>query len=168
MSGQHFFKDKQVLTLTFDHVTWKSVGVIYCLWTSTILSIMRNFPAKGSREIDRATFLQRPAIWSWPLTMWPEGSSTPYGHPPYQVWQLSRKGWVDNFCTKTNSLTLTFDQVTWKWVEVIYSLEAFTVPSFAAFKKRAQNTLSWHRLVYRPTNWQVQNYMSNTWVTQVT
>ena len=54
-----------------------------------------NFQAKGSRDIEWTKFFPRPMIWPWSLTMWPQnqlGSSTPLGHPMYQVWQLSSKG----------------------------------------------------------------------------
>ena len=43
---------------------------------------------------------------------------------------------------KINSLPLTFD-MTWNSIENIYSLEAFTVPSWATFQQRSQEILSW-------------------------
>ena len=51
--------------------------------------------SKGSLHIERTSFVPRPAVWPWPLTIWPEnqwGSSTPRWHPRFQVWQLSGKG----------------------------------------------------------------------------
>ena len=83
------------MTLFFVHVTWKSIGVLYYLGTS-IMQSSATFKLRGQKILSRQHFFQRQAVWSWPLTIWPEN---PWGHLPYQVWQLSSKGvksyWVD-------------------------------------------------------------------------
>ena len=70
------FSNTNNLTLSFDNVTWKLVGVISSLGVHC--NKFGIFQVKGS--INCADIFQSPAVW--PLTMWPEnieGISISYG-----------------------------------------------------------------------------------------
>ena len=49
------------LTLTFDHVTWNQMGK-YPLNRGIHCSMFGDFKAKGWKDIDRTTFVYRPAV----------------------------------------------------------------------------------------------------------
>ena len=78
------------LTLTFDLLTWKSIGIIYSPRTIYLpslklvgQSVLELSVAQG--EVDWHD------LWPWPLTYWPEnqqGSSTHQGLSTYQVWRF--------------------------------------------------------------------------------
>ena len=73
-------------------LTWKSTGNIWSLKATTIVTNFWNFQAKGSSDFEW-TFVQRPAVWPWPLTMWSEICSYICKRQPLcQNWQLLSKG----------------------------------------------------------------------------
>ena len=53
------------LILTFDHVTWISLGNIYSLGVSNIPNLV---PIKKFKILSRQHFFQRTALWHWLLT----------------------------------------------------------------------------------------------------
>ena len=55
-------------------------------------------------------------------------------------------------CAEKSGLTLTFEHVTWKSIEIIYLLRATPAPSLVLIKWRGQKILSRQHLVYRPTD----------------
>ena len=60
---------KSGLTLTFEHVTWKSIGIIYLLRATSAPSLIL-FKWRGQKILSRHhTGLER-VIWPWPLNMW--------------------------------------------------------------------------------------------------
>lgn len=134
------------VTLTFDHVTWKSFRNRHSLY----MNQGRQLPAKESRDIANK-FSQRLAVLPWPLTTWPQnhkGSSTSL----YQVWQFSSEGvkryWEDISFTKTSSLTLNFFHGTWKSIGAIKTRRATTVPSLATSSKGVKKCLDVHCLLF--------------------
>ena len=93
---------KSGLTLTFEHVTWKSIGVNYLLGSTTAPSLVLN-KWRGQKILSGQHSGMRRVVWPWPLNMWPEnqkGSSTHWGQPLHQVWYWSSEGvkryWADN------------------------------------------------------------------------
>ena len=106
---------KSDLTLTFEHVTWKSIGIIYSL-----------------------------------------------GAPLHQVWYWSservKRYWADNTMgweewAEKSGLTLTFEDVTWKSIGIIYLLGATPAPSLVLIKWRGQKILSWQHSQLRRGVW---------------
>ena len=92
---------KSGLTLTFKHVTWKSIGIIYSLRATPAPSMVL-ITWKSQKILSGQHSGLRRVVWPWPLNMWPEnqGSSTHWGQPLYQVWYWSSEGvkryWADN------------------------------------------------------------------------
>ena len=97
------------------------------------------------------------------LSRWPENhkwTTAFHEQLKYLVWKISSKGvkifWVGVICINTCSLTLTFDHVTWKSIEIIYSLGTTTILSLATFEQSGQKILGEQKLlglVYRPFAW---------------
>ena len=94
------------------------------------------------------------------LSRWPENhkwTTAFHEELKYLVWKISSKGvkifWVGVICINTCSLTLTFDHVTWKSIEIIYSLGTTTILSLATFEQSGQKILGEHGLVYRLPAW---------------
>ena len=58
------------LTLTFNHMAWKSIGVITSLGVISVLNMSNYKQKKRSLDIEWSIFIRRPAIW--PLTTWHE------------------------------------------------------------------------------------------------
>ena len=83
----------------------------------------------------RLSSFQGPAIWPWPLTMWPEI------HRNVSSPEASTVPSLATF-TKTTYLTLTFDHVAWKLIGNICFLKSFIVTSLATFAQRCQEILS--------------------------
>ena len=52
--------------------------------------------------------------------------------------QRFKRYWANTICTKTSSLTLTLDHVTWTWIMVIYLLEASSAPGLGTFQQRGK------------------------------
>ena len=75
------------LTLTFDLLTWKSIGIIYLSLTIYLLSL--KLVGQSIVELSVAQGIEdQHDLWPWPLTYWPEyqqGSSTHQGLSTYQV-----------------------------------------------------------------------------------
>ena len=88
---------KSSLTLTFEHVTWKSIEIIYSLRATPARSMVL-IKWRGQKILtEQHTGLRRVA-WPWPLIMWPEnqyGSSTHWKQPLHQVWYWSSEGSKD-------------------------------------------------------------------------
>ena len=61
---------KSGLTLTFKHVTWKSIGIIYSLRATPEQSLV--LIKWGSQKILNGQHSwPRRVVWPWPLNMWP-------------------------------------------------------------------------------------------------
>ena len=124
------------LTLTFIHVHWTSIVVIYSLKVSTVPSLATlpsdlNIYSKEASSVQRSeTFQQR-------------GKKILRG----QYFFVDKKSDLD-LCI-----------VTLKSTRFIYSLRASSVPRLATFKQRGQKIFSKHRFVYWSTNLHVQNNM---------
>ena len=141
------------LTLTFEQVTWKFIGIIYLLGPTTA-------PSEGVKRYwaDKHSWPRR-VVWLWPMNMWPEnqsGSSTHWGQPLYQVGIDQVKGSKDIKLTtqwvEKSGLTLTFKYLTWKSIGIIYLLWATPSLSLVLIKWTGQKILSGKHLVYRPTD----------------
>ena len=62
---------KSGLTLTFEHVTWKSIGIIYSLRATPAPSLVL-IKSRGQKILSgQHTGLKR-VVWPWPLIMWSE------------------------------------------------------------------------------------------------
>ena len=78
-SDNIFFKDQQ-----FDLHLWpRDLNIImgHLLSRGIQCTKFGNFPVKGSTDIEHISFIPRPSVWPWPLTMCPKiqyGSSTLY------------------------------------------------------------------------------------------
>ena len=92
---------KSGLTLTFDYMTWKSIGIMY-LWGETPAPSLVLIKWKGLKILSgqRSGLKRVPVVW--PLNMCPEnhfGSSTHKEQPLHQVWYWSSEGvkryWAD-------------------------------------------------------------------------
>ena len=112
---------------------------------------LRNFQQAYFKNI----IFQRPVVWPWLLSMWPENqkkSSSPYGHPMYQVWQLSSKGVkdIEQRASEQRPAVWLWPLI-WKSLANTYqcSLGASTVPSLVTFKQRAQKILTRHCSICR-------------------
>ena len=62
---------KSSLTLTFEHVTWKSIGIIYSLRATPVPSMVL-IKWRGKKIFTRQHSGLRRVVWPWPLNMWPE------------------------------------------------------------------------------------------------
>ena len=97
------------LTLTFDLLTWKSIGIIYSPRTIYLpslkllgQSLLELSVAQG--EVNwhdlwpwNSQIVKKIVINLWPLTYWPEyhkGSSTHQGLSTYQVWSFWGKAFL--------------------------------------------------------------------------
>ena len=78
------------LTLTFDLLTWKSIGIIYSPRTIYLPSL--KLLGQSVLELSVAQGeVNWHDLWPWPLTYWPEnqlGSSTHQELSTYQVWSF--------------------------------------------------------------------------------
>ena len=63
--------EKSGLTITFEHVTWKSIGIIYSLRATPALSLVLT-KWRGQKILSRQHSGLRRVVWPWPLNMWPE------------------------------------------------------------------------------------------------
>ena len=62
---------KSGLTLTFEHVTWKSIGIIYLLVATPAPSLVL-IKWRGQKILSGQHSGLRRVVWPWPLNMWPE------------------------------------------------------------------------------------------------
>ena len=62
--------EKSYLTLTFKHVTWKSIRIIYSL-RATLYQVWY-WSSQGVKRYWADNTLGSKVIWTWPLNMWPE------------------------------------------------------------------------------------------------
>ena len=62
---------KSGLTLTFEHVTWKSIGIIYLMGTTPAPSLVL-IKWRGQKILSGQHSGLRRVVWPWPLNMWPE------------------------------------------------------------------------------------------------
>ena len=72
---------KSGLTLTFEHVTWKSIGIIYSLRATPAPSLVL-IKWRDQKILSGQHSGLRRMVWPWPLNMWPEnqyGSFTHWG-----------------------------------------------------------------------------------------
>ena len=63
--------EKSGLTLTFEHVTSKSIGIIYSLRATPARSMLL-IKRRGQRKLTGQHSGLRRVIWPWPLNMWPQ------------------------------------------------------------------------------------------------
>ena len=63
----HFFSKISSSTLTCD----LNINNRNLLSIDTHCTKFIHIPAKGSRDNEKKTFFQRPAVWPWPLNIWP-------------------------------------------------------------------------------------------------
>ena len=94
--------EKGGVTLTFEHVTWKSIGIIYSLKAIPAPNLVL-IKWRGQKIWSGQHSGLRRVVWPWLLNMWPEnqkGSSTFWVQPLHQVWYWSSEGvkryWADN------------------------------------------------------------------------
>ena len=122
------------LTLTFDLLTWLSIGIIYS-WRTIYLpslklvgqSVVELSVAQGLRDWHD--------LWPWPLTYWPiyRDHLLIKDYLPTEFEAFGAKHcWVIR-CTRferlTWPLTLTFDLLTWLSIGIIYSSRTMYLPS---------------------------------------
>ena len=62
---------KSGLTLTFEHVTWKSIGIIYSLRATPAPSLIL-IKWRGQKILSGQHSGLRRVVWPWPLNIWPE------------------------------------------------------------------------------------------------
>ena len=97
------------MTLTFDHLTWKSIGIIYSL-RGNYCSQSSNYQTNMYKEIEQKT------LWTLnmksTLSFWWNECEILWRHPLYQVKYLSSKGrinyWVDNILDEDTKFGLEF------------------------------------------------------------
>ena len=65
--GEQVFKDQVSVTLTFDVLTPKAIGIIYSVSTIILWIFMK--PGQTVLQLFNRTDFQR---WPWPLTYWPQ------------------------------------------------------------------------------------------------
>ena len=133
--------------MTFDHLTWKSIGIIYSL-RGNYCSQSSNYQTNMYKEIEQKTL--------WTLTMkstlsfWWNECEILWRHPLYQVKYLSSKGrinyWVDNILDEDIKFGLEFDHMTWKLVRNIYFLWVTFVPKLVTINPMGHKILSWQHL----------------------
>ena len=127
------------LTLTFDLLTWISIGIIYSSRTIYLPSLkpLGQSVLELSIAQDEADWHD---LWPWPLTYWPEyqeGSSTHQGLSTYQVWSFWGKAFLSYQLHKMKRLlTLTFDLLTWISIGIIYSSRTIYLPSLKLLGQR--------------------------------
>ena len=63
--------EKSGLTLTFEHVTWKSIEIIYSLRATPAPSLVL-IKWRGQKILSGQHRRLRRVVWPWPLNMWPE------------------------------------------------------------------------------------------------
>ena len=63
--------EKSGLTLTFEHVTWKSIGIIYSLRATPAPSLVL-IKWRGQKILSGQHSGLRRVVWPWSLNMWPE------------------------------------------------------------------------------------------------
>ena len=94
--------EKSGLTLIFEYVTWKSIGIIYSLRATPAPNLVL-IKWRGQKILSGQHSGLRRVVCPWPLKIWPEnqlGLFTHWGQPLHQVWYWSSKGvkryWPDN------------------------------------------------------------------------
>ena len=136
------------LTLTFDLLTWKSIGIIYSLYLPSLKllgqSVLELSVAQG--EVNWHD------LWPWPLT-W-KSIGIIYSTTKFEA-SWAKRSWVIS-CTRWSKmawpLTLTFDLLTWKSIGIIYSPRTINLPSLQLPGKSvlelsvAQGEVNWHDL----------------------
>ena len=65
------WSQKSGLTLTYEHVTWKSKGIIYFLAATPELRLVL-IKWRGQKILSGQHSGMRIVVWPWPLNMWPE------------------------------------------------------------------------------------------------
>ena len=63
--------EKSGLTLTFEHVNWKSIGIIYLLRATRVPRIVL-IKWSGQKILSGQHSGLRRVVWPWPLNMWTE------------------------------------------------------------------------------------------------
>ena len=66
-----YWAQKSSLTLTFEHVTWKSIGMIYSLRATPEPSMVL-IKWRGQKILRGQHTGLRRVVWPWPLNMWPQ------------------------------------------------------------------------------------------------
>ena len=66
-----YWAQKSSLTLTFEHVTWKSIGMIYSLRATPEPSMVL-IKWRGQKILTGQHSGLGRVVWPWPLIMWPE------------------------------------------------------------------------------------------------
>ena len=123
------------LTLTFDLLTWLSIGIIYSSRTIYLLSL--KLLGQSVLELSVTQGLTDwHDLWPWPLTYWPDYQWDHLLIKDYLPTKFEASGakrcWVIS-CTRferlTWPLTLTFDLLTWLSIGIIYSPRTIYLPS---------------------------------------
>ena len=103
------------LTLTFDLLTWLSIGIIYSSRTIYLPSL--KLQVQSVPELSIAQGLRDwHDLWPWPLTYQPDyqwGSSTHQGLYTYQVWSFWGKVLLSYPLHKIWKTDMTFDLDLW-------------------------------------------------------
>ena len=151
------------LTLTFDLLTWKSIGIIYS-WRTVYLPSLKLL---GQSVLDLSYQLHK--AWdtnmAYDLDLWPTDLNINRDHllimeylPTKFEASWAKCSWLIS-CTRcwwpTWPLTLTFDLLTWKSIGIIYSSRTIYVPSLKLLGKSLLGlsvAQGWGRPTYRPTD----------------
>jgi len=84
------FTLRVTVTLTFDLLTPKSIGVFYSIKGYHPIKF-EDSGSKGTRVIERKHFSLFWSLWPWPLTYWPrnqQGLLLNKGYQPITLWSL--------------------------------------------------------------------------------
>ena len=157
------------LTLTFDLLTWKSIGIIYSPRTIYLPSL--KLLGRSVLELSVAQGeVNWHDLWPWPLTYWPEYQWDHLLTKDYLPTKCEASGakcsWVIS-CTRWSelawSLTLTFDLLTWISIGIIYSPRTIYLPSLKLLGRSvlelsvAQGEVNWHDLWPWPLTYWPEN-----------
>ena len=141
--------------LTFEHVTRKSIGIIYSLRTTPAPSLVL-IKWMGSKDIKQTTQWAEKSGLTWLLNMWPENQYLRdhiliEGNPctKFGIDQVKGSKYIKQTkqWAEKRGLTLTFEHVTWKSIGIIYSLRATPTPSLVMIKWRGSKDIE------RTTQW---------------
>ena len=123
------------LTLTFDLLTWKSIGIIYLPRTIYLPSLK----LLGQSVLELSVAQDEVNLHDLWLDLWPTDLNINRDHllakdylPTKFVASGAKRYWVIS-CTRWSKLawplTLTFDLLTWKSIGIIYSPRTMYLPS---------------------------------------
>ena len=157
------------LTLTFDLLTWKSIGIIYSPRTIYLPSLKLLGQSVPELLVTQANLTGM----TFDLDLWPTDLNINRDHlltKDYLPTKFEASGakcsWVIS-CTRWSKLawplTLTFDLLTWKSIGIIYSPRTIYLPSLKLLGQSvlelsvAQGEFNWHDLWPWPLTYWPEN-----------